>query len=303
MGKGNAIMGYASGKVGSMVFARVKGQQILRAHNAKPHNRNTRKQIMHRSRLSTLYKFTKACPPGLLEGAFSDQRPHENWQSCFVRHNIDRAIMQPKNWVEQETRAAVGKFLMADGTLSSDLGEFDNALVGDYLGCGGVLMPSPLVKPTIGNVSLGIINKFGLRDGDLITFVVYTFGPQAIGRLPGWQYNEFPPFVSVKTMKLDSANTALLSTLNLNVEAFNYAPPTMALKTWVGVRNTLERGYAIAVIASRVEEGKVTTSRSIMQWPGANEGYWQSFETEEWTLNVLRSWGMKLQSILAGEGL
>lgn len=296
-------MGYARGKVGSMVFARVKGQQVLRAHNAKPHNRNTRKQIMHRSRLSTLYKFTKACPSGLLEGAFSDQRPKENWQSCFVRHNIDRAIMQPKDWVDQETRAALGQFLMADGSLSADLAESDNALVGDYTGCGGIKMPAPLVRPTIANVSNAIIQKFGLRDGDLITFVVYSFGPQFVGRLPGWQYNEAPPFISVKTMVLDSTNQAMLSTLGLNVEAFQYAPPTQTLASWVGVRETLERGYAIAVIASRLEGSKVVTSKSIMQWPGANAAFWQHFESEEWTNNVLRSWGMKLQAILAGEGL
>lgn len=296
-------MGYARGKVGSVVLARVKGQQVLRAHNAKPHNRNTRKQIMHRSRLSTLYKFTKSCPPGLLEGAFPDQRPNENWQSCFVRHNIDRAIMQPKDWVEQETRAALGKFVMADGSLSRDLAEFDDALVGDYIGCGGILMPSPLVKPTIGNVSRGIIEKFGLKDGDLITFIVYLFGPQNIGRLPGWRYNEFPPYISAKTMRLDSSNTDLLDTLHLNVQAFQYAPPQMPLKSWVGVRDTLELGHAIAVIASRVEDGKVSTSRSVMQWPGANEAFWLHFDSEEWTLNVLRSWGMKLQAILDGEGL
>lgn len=300
MGKGNIWLGYGRGAVGSVVMARVKGQQIIRGRNSKPHNRKSRAQILHRSRLSTLYKFTRQLPPGLLDGAFDDMRPRENWQSCFVRHNTKLAIMQPKDWVEDESKPCFGKFMMSSGPVGNDIISVSTMGASTYIGAVGVAFKLAATNVTVSGFSRAIMNLHGLQEGDILTFVLYDVGPASSIRDPKYRSAYRIPAVHTTSVKLDLSDERLLSSVVHYVSVFPYLIAEGDLRIWVGVRCDDLRQPAMAVIVSRVDGQKVSCNTSYLTWPTANQAFWDNFESEEWISNVLRSWGVSKKALLKG---
>lgn len=300
MGKGNAILGYASGAVGSFVFARVKGQQIIKGRNSKPHNKKSRQQILHRARLSTLYKFTRQLPPGLLDGAFDDQRPRENWQSCFIRHNTSRAIMQPKDWREDDNKPAFGKFQMSQGEIARDIISVSHIAASTYLGAVGLAVPQSPSNQTVAGFSNQLIRLHGLQNGDILTFVVYDVGPSSSIRDPKYMSAYRPPQILTASLRVNTADYRPLSGRLPIVSTFVYTDSDIITKFWLGIRLDTLHQPAMAVIVSRTDGNKVSCNTSYLAWPAANQTFWDYFESEEWTNNVLRSWGVSKTAILKG---
>lgn len=301
MGKGNAILGYARGAVGSVVFTRIKGQQIIKGRNSKPHNKRTRKQIMHRARLSTLYKFTKQMPPGLLEGAFEDRRPRENWQACFVRHNINNAIMQIKDWVEDEKKAAYGKFLMSQGSIKAELCSTSNEESEAYDGAIGLAVRPIVGVITVGKLSANVLRSYPLQEGDILTFILYDVGsPNSIVD-PKYAAASRTPQISCTSLQLSTTDERNASDVLKFVEVFAYPIDNDNMATWVGARREFLRYPAMAIIVTRRDGKKYLVNTSRLIWLGLGEYFWGAFETEEYLHDMLRSWGMSRKAILTGE--
>lgn len=301
MGKGNAILGFARGAVGSFVFSRIKGQEIIKARNVKPRNKRSRKQIFHRSRLSSVYKFTKQLPPGLLEGAFDDQRPLENWQACFTRHNIERGVMQPKEWVNDEFRPAFGRWLMSTGPVAGDIVSVSSIEAGSYIGAVGIAVAGVPHSERVSVFSAELIRLYGVQNGDIVTFVIYDVGPASEMRDPKYSAARRVPEVLVDSFRIDTADTRLLTDVVKFMEHFTYALSPGFPSAWLGVRLDTVHQPSVAVIVSRVEGQKVLCNTSHLVWPTANEAFWEMFESDEWRANVLRSWGVSRTVLLAGE--
>lgn len=300
MGKGNIWLGYGRGAVGSVVMARVKGQQIIRGRNSKPYNRKSRAQILHRSRLSTLYKFTKQLPPGLLDGAFDDMRPRENWQSCFVRHNTKLAIMQPKDWVEDESKPCFGKFMMSSGPVGHDVISVSTQEASTFIGAVGISFTAVTAPVQVWKVSQTIIAEYGLKEGDILTFILYDVGPSSSIRDPKYRSAYRTPQVLTYSLRLDLHDNRLLTDVLRFVSWFAYRTNEGVLKQWVGVRCDELRQPAMAIVVSRVDGQKVSCNTSYLTWPTANQAFWDNFESEEWISNVLRSWGVSKKALLKG---
>lgn len=300
MGKGNIWLGYGRGAVGSVVMARVKGQQIIRGRNSKPHNRKSRAQILHRSRLSTLYKFTRQLPPGLLDGAFDDMRPRENWQSCFVRHNTKLAIMQPKDWVEDESKPCFGKFMMSSGPVGHDIISVSTQGASNYIGAVGLAFRFTTTGTTVAYLTQELMRTQNLMEGDIITFIIYDVGPAAAIRDPKYKSAYRSPQVLTTSLRLDSADSRQLTDVLHFVEVFTYPISSSSIVRWVGVRCDDLRQPAMAVIVSRVDGQKVSCNTSYLTWPTANQAFWDNFESEVWVSNVLRSWGVSKKALLKG---
>lgn len=300
MGKGNIWLGYGRGAVGSVVMARVKGQQIIKGRNSKPHNKKSRAQILHRARLSTLYKFTKQMPPGLLEGAFDDQKPLENWQACFVRHNTSRAIMQPKDWREDESKPAFGKFQMSQGSVGRDIISVSTQEASAYMGAVGISFTPVQAPLQVWQVAQTIIAEYGLKEGDILTFILYDVGPSVSIRDPKYRSAYRPPEILTYSLRLDLHDNRLLTNVLKFVSWFVYRTDEGVNKQWIGVRLDVTNQPAMAVVVSRVDGQKVSCNTSYLTWPGSNQAFWDYFESEEWVLNVLRSWGVSKTALLKG---
>lgn len=88
MAKGNMFLGHAKGKVGSVVFSRLNGQQVARTYNANPSNPKTRAQALQRAQFATVI----AASVGLREvinNSFDGAKNGQESVNKFVSENLN----------------------------------------------------------------------------------------------------------------------------------------------------------------------------------------------------------------------
>lgn len=169
------LLGYARGKVGSLVFARRKGVQITRAYNANPANPRTPAQINQRMKMYAPTNFYKKLRAKFFPFAFEDQKPNETPYNAFMRHNI---AVSP--WVSKPLASEYApipfRTVMSEGSLVA--ADFD--VMASYGGYGESIRQDSYValelsdayeNDTVAQVSLGLKEKYGLSEGDLVSFV------------------------------------------------------------------------------------------------------------------------------------
>lgn len=98
MSKGNMLLGYARGKVGSLVFTRRSGEQVTRAYNGRPSDAKTRGQVEQRSQITNIVRLYQASP-SFFKKAFEGKK--ENWSdyNALVSVNLKR---NPKIYLTKE---------------------------------------------------------------------------------------------------------------------------------------------------------------------------------------------------------
>lgn len=118
MSKGNMLLGYARGKVGSLVFLRRKNEQITRSYNSKPANPNTLAQSAQRVQLANLVSFYRAIK-ALLGHSFTDAKPNQSSYNAFIAANLNAVrVYLPKD-AAQARAAVVAPYLISSGILPS----------------------------------------------------------------------------------------------------------------------------------------------------------------------------------------
>ena len=168
MSKGNMLLGHARGKVGSLVFSRSNGQQVVRARAEVVKNPQTTAQMIQRIIMCTVSQaYSKLS--AICDHSFEGVAKGQDSMSYFTRVNLNALRTQ----------------LAAEGDLDSAVPEFapigSNILaVNPYIISKGQL---PEINPTnvVGtgadlNIGLnsyaGILEALGLVRGDQITFVI-----------------------------------------------------------------------------------------------------------------------------------
>lgn len=87
MSKHNMLLGYARGKVGSLVFSRLKGQQITKAYNPRPANPKSLSQQTQRTRIGALVNFFRSAI-ALLDHSFCDRPISWSSYNAFISANL-----------------------------------------------------------------------------------------------------------------------------------------------------------------------------------------------------------------------
>lgn len=112
------LLGYARGKVGSLVFARRLGQQVTRAYNAAPKDAATLSQVEQRVKMANvvnMYRATRAITNHSFEGATGGQTSY----NLFVRYNlVDNKVVLSKE-AASFGACVVAPYLISKGTLAS----------------------------------------------------------------------------------------------------------------------------------------------------------------------------------------
>lgn len=232
MAKGNMLLGYARGKVGSLVFARRKGEQITRSRNTAPANPRTRSQLAQRMKMYAPVKFYKQSLERFFKYAFNVSS-HETVFNAFMRENISIAPWTAKHLVTEQApvpypaRMASGSI----GALSVVVNQnIDNSVavgtvqvsenIAGNLGASTVISVGADVAQTVGEVSAALISaNVGLRLGDQLTFVIVGTRGLAIAN-NDVQFNSADGFdFMYKTIVLDTASDVALSKLGLIASA------------------------------------------------------------------------------------
>lgn len=110
------LLGYSRGKVGDVVFQRLKGQQITKARNRNPNNPRTYAQMGQRVRLASCVDFYKR-NTAFFPFAFQDKTEKESEYNAFTRANI---MLSPFMTKEQVTNGVVipAPWIMTNGELT-----------------------------------------------------------------------------------------------------------------------------------------------------------------------------------------
>lgn len=175
MSKGNMLLGFARGKVGSLVFSRANGQQITRAKADVIKNPQTRAQFIQRIILNTVAQAYSNMQP-IVDHSFEGIQKGQKSMSFFMKKNMD--MLREKIAEAQKAGMSTSEIynFAAVGT--------DKFLVNDYLIAKGQLPKIDLTMPPAGdedaysliqglaaNTYQGVCDAFGLQRGDQLTFV------------------------------------------------------------------------------------------------------------------------------------
>lgn len=171
MSKGNMLLGHARGKVGSLVFSRADGKQIVRSRAEVVKNPRTESQMIQRIMLNTIaqaYSTMKVIVDHSYQGVAEGQQS----MSMFMQRNLN---LIRQHVAEQK---AAGKSF--DNIKEFSALKSNNFALNAYEIAKGKL---PVINPTLkqskttaaitldANTYEGVINQYGLQRGDQITFV------------------------------------------------------------------------------------------------------------------------------------
>lgn len=175
MSKGNMLLGFARGKVGSLVFSRANGKQITRAKADVIRNPQTQAQYIQRIILNTVSQaYSNMC--AIVDHSFEGVAKGQKSMSFFMKKNMDALR-------EKIARAQADGLTLAEVYNFAPLGT-DYFMLNDYLIAKGSLPTIDLDMPAAGqedqysivsglaaNTYGAVLNAFGLERGDQLTFV------------------------------------------------------------------------------------------------------------------------------------
>lgn len=287
MSKGNMLLGHARGKVGSLVFSRIKGQQTTRARNFNPTNPRTASQMYQRALFSDAVKFFTRGRRNLFTFAFEDKKATESDYNAFMRNNAKRGVVISKEAFDLYGYPALGNWLMTKGTLQP-LAAQKTASGGPYL---QISKPSSVMSvTTLGQLSQFLVDGDQWMDGDVITFVTITFSPTT--GIP----SVTPPEDSATTwelaqVQLDLSSTQPITDFGVNV---TYDPPETAGETaLLDITQTIEGlagNQAYVIIHSRNTTSGLRVSTQELQLTTATAAVIEAARQRSYIDAVVESW-------------
>lgn len=110
------LLGYARGKMGSIVFKRQNGQQVEVPYNPSPRNARTRAQVRQRTQLSNLVAMYRA-GIALMNHSFTDKKANRSSYNEFVAANLNKVqVFIPKAMAESKG-CVVAPYFISSGNL------------------------------------------------------------------------------------------------------------------------------------------------------------------------------------------
>ena len=176
MSKGNMLLGHARGKVGSLVFSRVNGQQITRARAEQVKNPQTDAQVIQRILLNTVSQAYSRMA-AICDHSFEGIKAGQDSMSYFMKTNLNalRAKLAEQGSID------------TDEVLTTPIGQSFLAS-NDYVISKGSL---PALNPALvanngmdwnigDNTYKAVIDLYGLQRGDQITFCLIRMDAQNV---------------------------------------------------------------------------------------------------------------------------
>lgn len=176
MSKGNMLLGHARGKVGSLVFSRANGQQIVRARAEVVKNPQTDAQVIQRILLNTISQAYSRMAP-ITDHSFEGVKAGQDSMSYFMKSNLN-AI---------RTRLANAGTLLTDNVHVTPIGQSFLSSNPYTIAKGSLPEVRSFTVANNGmawtittNTYAGVINQFGLQRGDQLTFCLVKIDNQSV---------------------------------------------------------------------------------------------------------------------------
>lgn len=268
MAKGNIAFGMLKGRIGDVVFSRKRGIQQSRAYVQSPANPQTLSQRGQRVKFGTASAFYRSAVKNLFKFAFEYKLPGESDYNAYIRYNLPDMACNTKSAYSRGL-PCINDWLLSSGTLRSaelvwnPAGSLDRRV---FLGVDGAEYFGD--DTTIADLSKGLISRYNLKDGDIVTIVhivasqvPFTSLPTAMAERAQTDDNSLDaPIWNIKQFTIDTRSVLKVSTLG--IFNLNYITDSEVCLSGSG-RYTLPTACASAVIFSRpTRRGvKVSTAR------------------------------------------
>lgn len=251
-------MGTVRGKLGEMVLARTKGQQVSRAYVKQVSNPRTNKQVVQRALFLAAVKFFTRGNQALFKFAFEDRKTNESDYNAFMRNNVKNGIVMSKAQFDNYGYPAVGNYMITKGSLA----DFDCEIVGPQGSAyTGIAMAEGDVPTTIGALADAFVGSGLYEYGDIITILTinsYALGEQAPVVIPTDVYNTR---WTINQFILRNDDVRQLSELGLRVVAGSNRRGFALVMDSVGDG---DNGIAFAVIHSRNTTSGLKVSTQVL---------------------------------------
>ena len=286
MAKGNLFLSQGRGKVGSVVFAVTKGQQISRVYNPKPANPRSYSQQAQRALLANMTKFYKRATSNFYKFAFEDKTTRESDYNAFARNNIKRGAFLTKEQYDAASWPAIGRYIMTKGSIPVTL---PTGWVGDYF----FLKTARLESGTIGALSGYLIAAYpGIEVGDIVTFV-RAWSAVDLNFLnpsedPEWQIVQF---------YVDPSDTRLITSIGLVVDDAVAYTDYQYVGLAVDGTTSISMG---AVCISRPTATGLKVSNSMLQLSSLGQAAMDWLSSAYQQRVAALSWGGNPEAVLAG---
>lgn len=290
MSKGNLFMGYARGKVGSVVMARSKGQQVARAHNDAPKNPRSLRQMMQRSIFSSAVKFFTQGRQAFFKFAFENKSMKESDYNAFMRENALRGQHISQAAYNEATYPVLSPFMMTKGSIAELALDVNSAGTAFQLGLDGVTTTS-----TWGNVCTQLKALYGLENGDIITLCVVTANGSTSTNTPAVTPEKRERIDwSIKQEIIDTESTTALNAV-LGGIVSSIADNVVITPAKMG---TAPVGACITV--SRVTTAGTKVSDSYLALNTTANTIYENASEDAYINEVLKSWKATGEAILQG---
>ena len=295
MAKGNMFLSQARGKVGSVVFAVVKGQQTSRVHNPKPANPKTYGQQAQRSLLANMTKFYKHGTSQFYKFAFEDKTVRESDFNAFARNNMQRGVYMHRMFYESQYVPALGRYKIASGSLVSNIRTIFNGdlCVFDF---GANSISGTAATVTVGQVSTAIlVNNPGLAPGDILTFVLADSSMEA-----NQTYADYVPTWQIYQFVIDANDTRTIASVGLDFQSLQISGTTGQRGVLTVSIKGVDRASFGACIASRNTTGGLLVSNSDIVLSAVGSVLTDWLRGDYAKREAAISWGGNPEAILQG---
>lgn len=219
MSKGNMLLGYARGKVGDVVFSRLKGQQITKARNRKPNNPRTNSQMTQRALFISAVKFYQLCISNFYRFAFEDKAPHESDYNAFMRYNVKQGSYLSKAAFDNRNYPAIGDWILSRGTLGGFRQySYNNGFAFDTGVSTSVLGDAVATDiTTVGELSEVLLKDVRFQAGDMFTYVRYGVYGDGVSSIPNVDPADdaYNSYFDYKQFLIDPTDTTALAKYGL----------------------------------------------------------------------------------------
>ena len=257
MSKGNMFLGYARGKVGSLVFARRNGEQVTRAYNGAPKDAKSVSQGKQRSSITNIVRLYQSTP-SFFQKAFEGKKAGLSDYNQLVSINMKRnpKVYLPKN-IADNGGGVVAPYRITQGSLQAILvtGEGVDAVTNIAVGSSFEINAAT----TVAQLSQAILdNNTFIMEGDQISYL------------------SIEQYTDGSTPKLRARKYEMQIDTSLNMPVYNYLP-VQAVNNVDGFIGHGERVYsgAFAWVLSRIVDSnlKVSTQDLIVTSSGLYSTY------------------------------
>lgn len=286
MAKGNMLLGYSRGKVGDLVFKRVKGQQVTAPRNRNPKNPKTKAQMSQRIKFASVVEFYKRGAQNLFQFAFENKGVHQSDYNAFVSANADKGIYLTPEQLKNPIFPICAPFIMSQGSLVRQMDSMYEEEI--YAGVVGI---TEAQLTTIGSLSAALIAK-GYEAGDIITVVGIkthvdnSSEPYAPTGTSGmWSIGQF---VVDPDSTTTLANANIKATYNAELDGVAFDP-----------KDNFDLVMGCMIVSHQYADGlKVTTSQLVLNAEG-RQGNTAAL-TPAWVEKCIDIWGASEEAILQG---